>query len=84
MNLSKNFTLSEFTKSQIALRQGIDNTPGPEHLENARALFGNVVQTVREKFGPTTINSGYRGPALNRAVGGSATSQHCNGEAVDI
>lgn len=84
MNLSKNFTLAEFTKSQTALRQGIDNTPGPEHLENAKALFENVVQTVREKFGPTTINSGYRGPELNRAVGGSATSQHCNGEAVDI
>ena len=84
MKLSKNFTLAEFTKSQTALRQGLDNTPGPEHLENAVALFENVVQVVRDKFGPTTINSGYRGPALNRAVGGSATSQHCNGEAVDI
>ena len=84
MKLSKNFTLAEFTKSQTALRQGLDNTPGPEHLSNATALFENVVQAVRDQFGPTTINSGYRGPELNRAVGGSATSQHCNGEAVDI
>jgi zinc D-Ala-D-Ala carboxypeptidase len=84
MRLSKNFTLQEFTKSQTALRQGIDNTPEGEHLEAAKALFENVVQPVREKFGPTVINSGYRGPALNEAVGGSAKSQHCKGEAVDI
>ena len=84
MKLSENFTLTEFTKSQTALRLGIDNTPEGEHLEAAEALFENVVQKVRDEFGPTTINSGYRGPALNEAVGGSATSQHCKGEAVDI
>ena len=84
MKLSKNFTLQEFTKSQTALRQGIDNTPEGEHLEAAKALFENVVQPVRDNFGPTVINSGYRGPALNEAVGGSAKSQHCKGEAVDI
>jgi len=84
MRLSKNFTLQEFTKSQTALRMGIDNTPEGEHLEAAKALFENVVQPVRENFGPTVINSGYRGPALNEAVGGSAKSQHCKGEAVDI
>jgi len=82
--LSKNFTLQEFTKSQTALRQGIDNTPSEEHLANATALFRNVVQPVRDHFGVTVINSGYRGPALNEAVGGSARSQHCKGEAVDI
>ena len=84
MRLSKNFTLSEFTKSQTALRQGIDNTPNEEHLEAAKALFENVVQPVRDKFGVTVINSGYRGPALNEAVGGSSKSQHCKGQAVDI
>lgn len=84
MRLSKNFTLQEFTKSQTALRMGIDNTPEGEHLEAAKALFENVVQPVRENFGPTVINSGYRGPALNEAIGGSAKSQHCKGEAVDI
>lgn len=84
MRLSKNFTLQEFTKSQTALRLGLDNTPEGEHLEAAQALFENVVQPVRDHFGPTIINSGYRGPDLNAAVGGSATSQHCKGEAADI
>lgn len=84
MKLSKNFTLAEFTKSQTALRMGIDNTPEGEHLEAAQALFENVVQHVRDHFGPTTINSGYRGHELNEAVGGSSRSQHCKGEAVDI
>ena len=84
MRLSTNFTLAEFTKSQTATRRGIDNTPGEEHLANAKELFTNVVQKVRENFGVTVINSGYRGPALNEAVGGSSNSQHCKGEAVDI
>ena len=84
MKLSKNFTLEEFTKSQTATRLDIDNTPQGEHLEAAKLLFENVVQPVRDTFGPTIINSGYRGPELNAAVGGSAKSQHCKGEAVDI
>lgn len=84
MRLSKNFTLQEFTKSQTALRQGIDNTPLPEHLDAAKHLFETVVQPVRDQFGVTVINSGYRGPELNEAVGGSSKSQHCKGEAVDI
>jgi zinc D-Ala-D-Ala carboxypeptidase len=84
MKLSKNFSLAEFTKSQTAERKGIDNTPQGEHMDAALALFENVVQPVRDHFGPTVINSGYRSPELNEAVGGSATSQHCKGEAVDI
>jgi zinc D-Ala-D-Ala carboxypeptidase len=84
VTLSKNFTLTEFTKSQTALRMGIDNTPNDEHLAAAKLLFENVVQPVRDHFGPTVINSGYRGPDLNAAIGGAATSQHCRGEAVDI
>lgn len=84
MRLSKNFTLAEFTKSQTAERLDIDNTPNEEHLAAAVALFENVIQPVRDAFGVTVINSGYRGPELNRAVGGTATSQHCNGEAADI
>ena len=84
MKLSNNFTLQEYIKSQTALRQGIDNTPNDEHLTSAKSLFENVVQKVRDYFGPTVINSGYRGPELNAAVGGAATSQHCKGEAVDI
>ena len=84
MKLSKNFSMAEFTKSQTAERKGIDNTPQGEHLEAAVALFESVVQKVRDHFGVTTINSGYRCPELNAAVGGSATSQHCHGEAADI
>jgi zinc D-Ala-D-Ala carboxypeptidase len=84
VSLSKNFTLQEYIKSQTAVRQGIDNTPSDEHLESAKKLFELVVQPVRDHFGVTVINSGYRGPALNAAVGGAASSQHCKGEAVDI
>ena len=84
MKLSKNFSMAEFIKSQTAERKGIDNTPQGEHLDAAVALFENVVQKVRDHFGVTTINSGYRSPQLNEAVGGSATSQHCHGEAADI
>ena len=84
MRLSKNFTMAEFTKSQTAERKGIDNTPQGEHLEAAKALFEKVVQPVRDHFGPTVINSGYRSPELNEAVGGSSRSQHCKGEAADI
>ena len=84
MRLSENFTMAEFTKSQTAERKGIDNTPEGEHLEAAKALFENVVQPVRDHFGPTVINSGYRSPALNEAVGGSSRSQHCKGQAADI
>jgi hypothetical protein len=76
--------MAEFTKSQTAERQGIDNTPEGDHLDAAVALFENVVQPVRDHFGPTVINSGYRSPELNEAVGGSSKSQHCKGEAADI
>lgn len=84
MKLSENFTMAEFIKSDTANRLGIDNTPEGEHLEAAKALFENVVQKVRDHFGPTVINSGYRCPELNEAVRGSKTSQHCHGEAADI
>ena len=84
VRLSENFSLQEYTKSQTATRQGLDNTPNERHMTSATALFENVVQKIRDDFGVTVINSGYRGPALNTAVGGSSNSQHCKGEAVDI
>ena len=84
MRLSKNFTLAEYTKSQTATRKGLDNTPNEEHLAKAKLLFEKVVQPVRENFGVTVINSGYRGPVLNEAVGVTSKSQHSKGEAVDI
>ena len=84
MKLSTNFTLAEFTKSQTAIRKGIDNTPKGEHLINAQSLAINVLQKVRDHFGVTVINSGYRSKELNDEIGGSRTSQHMKGEAVDI
>ena len=85
MQLSEHFNLKEFTKSETAIRKRIDNTPGPEHAQNLKIVCEKILEPVRKHFGkPVRINSGYRGPALNSAVGGSSKSQHCNGEAVDF
>jgi len=84
MNLSPHFTLEEFTKSQTGDRMGIDNNPTEAHLTNMKRLCAEVLEVVRTNLGPVHINSGYRGEALNKAVGGAPTSQHCNGEAADI
>jgi putative chitinase len=85
MQLSEHFNLKEFTKSETAIRKRIDNTPNLEHTNNLKLVCENLLEPVRKHFGkPVRINSGYRGPALNTAVGGSAKSQHCNGEAVDF
>ena len=84
VRLSKNFALSELTKSATAERLNVDNTPNLYHLVNLTHLAIHILQPVREKFGVITINSGYRSPALNAKVGGSKTSQHCNGQAGDF
>jgi hypothetical protein len=86
MKLSDNFTLAEMTKSSTAKRLGIDNTPNPQQLENLVELCHKVLQPLRDAIGPINISSGLRVPELNKAVGGSATSQHCamNGAAADI
>jgi len=85
MNLSANFTLKELTKSDTATRLGLDNTPDDEALENLKTLCEMVLQPVREHFGKSvTVNSAYRSPESNAAVGGSKTSDHCLGMAADI
>ena len=84
MRLSKNFTLSEFTRSETASRKGIDNTPSPKDIENLQHLVFKILQPMRNALGPIRITSGYRSPALNRAIGGSTKSQHCKGQAADI
>lgn len=84
MKLSKNFSLKEMTTSSTATRLRIPNEPQPEHLINLAVLVHKILQPVRDKFGVVTVNSGYRSSQLNKAVGGSQTSQHCNGEAADI
>jgi hypothetical protein len=85
MRISKHLTLLELTKSDTAIRMKIDNNPTPEHLENLKRVANNVFEPLREHFGvPIAISSGYRSEALNTAVKGSTTSQHCKGEAIDM
>lgn len=84
VKLSKYFSLAEFTKSQQASRLGISNQPTPSHQKNMEELCVNVLDKVREKFGPIFLSSGYRSEAVNKKIGGSKTSQHCLGEAADI
>ena len=85
MNITKNFKLEEFAKSETAQKRGIDNSIPAELIPNIKALCDNVLQPLRDAVGvPVKISSGYRCPALNKAVGGSATSQHMKGEAADI
>ena len=85
MNLTQNFSLAEMTKSETALRLDLPNDPEPDHLENMKALAENVLQPVRNYFGMgVKVNSAYRHPDVNKAVGGSTTSDHCKGMAADI
>lgn len=85
MRLSDNFTLEEFLHSDMAVAKGIDNIPGDGVVENLTKLVTRVLQPLREKYGkPLSINSGYRCPELNKAVGGVATSQHVKGQAADV
>lgn len=84
MKLSKNFHLKELTKSSTAERLGLKNYPTEDQLIALTVVTNRVLQPVREKFGIVTVNSGLRGEELNKAVGGSKTSQHCKGEAVDF
>ena len=84
MKLSKNFALSEITHSNTAKRLGIENEPTEVHLQNIKHLVDNLIQPLRDSIGPIRVSSGYRNPSLNRAIGGSVSSQHCKGEALDI
>jgi putative chitinase len=85
VKLSEHFTLAEFMKSDAAARMGINNEPTAEHLENLKATaFG--MEQVRSILGDRAIimTSGYRNPAVNKAVGGVANSDHAQGWAVDF
>ena len=84
MRLSKNFTLSELTRSQTAARRGINNYPTPEEIQNLTLLCTDILQPVRDRFGLTVVSSGYRSPELNKAIGGSNRSQHSKGQAADF
>ena len=83
--LSKHVSMREGVYSITANRLGLNNTPTDDHLENMGLLCRKVFEPLREFVGgPIKINSFYRGPELNKAIGGSSKSQHCHGQAIDI
>ena len=85
MKLGNYFWLSEMTRSQTALRRGIDNNPNNEEIENLRDLVYYVLDPIRDHFRlPVTVNSGFRCQELNKALGSKPTSQHTQGKAADI
>ena len=85
IRLAKKFTLNELIKSSTADRMGIDNWPQDDKvLVNLTNVSNHILQPVRDEFGAVRVNSGFRGPELNKAVGGSSKSQHCHGEAADF
>jgi zinc D-Ala-D-Ala carboxypeptidase len=85
MNLTKNFTLEEMTKSETALRYDIDNTPNEQEISAMKLLAEKVLQPVRDHFGKgVKVNSGFRNQDVNQKVGGSRNSDHTRGQACDI
>lgn len=86
MNLSANFTLAEMTKSQTATRRGFTEQfdPPADVVANLRELCVHILQPLRDHVHAIVVNSGYRAPRTNKAVGGAATSQHLTGQAADI
>lgn len=85
MQISKNISYKEAVYSNTASKLGIDNTPSPATLERMKLVANKVFQPIREHFGvPIKVTSFYRSPKLNKAVGGSKTSQHVLGEAMDL
>ena len=84
MQLSRNFTLSELSKSEPAIRKGINNNPNAEQIEKLKALCENILQPVRDHFGRVKITSGFRSAELCVAIGSSINSQHAKAEAADF
>ena len=85
MNLTTHFCLEEFTRYETASRLSIDNTPSAAVVNNLLILCREVLEPLRSHAGRAIIiSSGYRSPALNRAVHGSPVSQHLTGEAADL
>ena len=83
--ISKHVSYAEGIKSNTAMRLNIDNAPGDYHLTNMTGVAENIFEPLREWVGgPIKINSFYRSVALNKAIGGSSRSQHCEGRAMDI
>ena len=84
-NISKHVSYKEGVYSITALRLGLNNDPNSFHLNNMKIISENIFEPLRMHVGgPIKINSFYRGPELNKAIGGSSKSQHCKGQAIDI
>jgi len=84
MNLTRNFSLLELTKSDTAIRRGIDNEPNADQIDKLKLLCENILQPVRDHFGRVKVTSGFRSVALCEAIGSSANSQHAKAEAADF
>tara|TARA_Y100000592_G_scaffold13017_1_gene18290 strand:+ start:281 stop:739 length:459 start_codon:yes stop_codon:yes gene_type:complete len=85
MNISKHVSYKEGVYSTTALRLGLKNDPTDAHLKNMKLVSEKIFEPLRMHVGgPIKINSFYRGPELNKAIGGSSKSQHCHGQAIDI
>ena len=84
MELTRNFSLLELTKSDTAIRKGINNNPNAEQIEKLKALCENILQPVRDHFGRVKVTSGFRSVELCTAIGSSANSQHAKAEAADF
>lgn len=84
LHLSKHFTFYELTRSGAAIENDIDNTPNLQQEQALRHLAINILEPLRQQFGPIVISSGFRCLKVNRLVGGRPASQHMRGEAADI
>lgn len=85
MKISQHISYKEGIKSNTALRMGIDNIPGVYEKQNMEILAEKIFEPLREwAGGPIRINSFYRCDTLNKAIGGSSRSQHCEGRAIDL
>jgi len=84
MELTRNFTLEELTKSDTAIRKGINNNPNAEQIEKLKVLCEKILQPVRDHFGRVKVTSGFRSPELCVAIGSSVNSQHAKAEAADF
>jgi len=85
MKISEHISYDEAILSPTAIRNGIDNTPNEQQLHDMQQLADNIFEPLRKLYGkPIKINSFFRSAKLNKLVGGSATSQHAKGQAIDI
>ena len=84
MKIGKYLTLNDLTASATATRFGIDNTPSKEEIDNLTNIVKFVFDKLSDNISGVHVSSGYRSVKLNKKIGGSATSQHCKGQALDL